>query len=120
MYNLKSCKLRLNSNIFESLLCYLSILFTLDTHLTEDLFSEKELKLLAAYSIHNPPYSNLEQHFEGNKQLAKLPSLSALKLFFRLYKQCYQSWSWFKADGLRNIWVVKTSDSSRGRSIFLV
>jgi hypothetical protein len=117
---LKSCRLRLNSSIFEPLLCYLSIIFTLDTNLTEDDFSAKEIRQMNKYSTHNPPYHDLGEHFEGNKQLAKLPSLSALKLFFHLYKKCYDTWSWFKSDGLRNIWVVKTSDSSRGRSIFLV
>jgi hypothetical protein len=56
---LKSCRLRLNSKVFEPLLCYLGIIFTLDTNLTEDDFSLKEIKDLSAYSLHNPPYSNL-------------------------------------------------------------
>lgn len=72
----------MNSKIFEALLCYLSILFTLDTDLCEEDFSIKEVRLLAKYSLHNPPYHDLGEHFGGNKELAKLPSLSALKLFF--------------------------------------
>ena len=43
-----------------------------------------------------------------------------MKLFFGLYSEIRKRFPWFRADGLRNIWVVKGSDSSRGRSIVLV
>ena len=43
-----------------------------------------------------------------------------LKLFFSLYKLCVKSLPYFKSDGLGNVWVVKASESSRGRNIFLL
>lgn len=72
------------------------------------------------YSLLDPPYKSLEEHYEGNQALIKYPSMGSLSLFFGLYREAMNRFKWFRADGLRNVWVVKANDSSRGRNIILI
>ena len=101
--------------MFESLLCYLCLLFTLDYPMTVDSFPKSELELLVNYSRIDPPYAYYPEFGDMGT-----PSLAALELFFALYKICVKSFPYFKSDGLGNVWVVKASESSRGRNIFLL
>ena len=78
------------------------------------------MNLLVEYSSFDPPYVSLREHFEGDTRLARRPTDTALVFFFRLYEEARKQIKWFRVDGLRNIWVVKANDSSRGRSIVLI
>lgn len=95
-------------------------MLTLDSDLNESNIDENSVNSLVAYSQLDPPYRSLEDHYEGNKALAKYPTIRALKIFFGLYRDVMLRFRWFRIDGLRNVWVVKANDSSRGRSIVLV
>jgi len=41
-------------------------------------------------------------------------------VFFQLYFYCLQNNPYFLSDGLNNIWIIKSNESSRGRNIFLI
>jgi hypothetical protein len=74
---------------------------------------------LKAFSRLNPPFNNPEQHFSKQSEIAFLTHSSAI-LFFKLYFYCLQTNSNFFNDGLSNIWIIKSNESSRGRNIFLI
>ena len=100
--------------VFESLLCYLSLKFTEDCSITKDMFPDNDLEMLQNYSNLDPPYQ-----FRSEFGTMGSPSIPALRIFFDLYKACIKIPS-FRADGLGNVWVIKASQSSRGRNIFLL
>lgn len=116
----RSASFVVNGKVFETLLWYFSLLFSLDCPDTEDSIEEGEIDYLVAYSQLDPPYQSLEQHFGGDREMAKYPSAESIRLFFGLYREAISRFRWFRADGLGNVWVVKGNDSSRGRSIVLV
>ncbi len=77
------------------------------------------IQSLKAFSKLSPPFNNPDLHFSKQSEIGYLTHTSAL-LYFKLYFYCLQTNSNFLNDGLSNIWIIKSNESSRGRNIFLI